>query len=181
MPSITLDIANIGNVNKRFEKLSQDVKTNIKNEVKASALKIQSDAKKNAPVNLGSLRNSIYIVSEDKGSNQYVFGVGSNASYAPYVEFGTGGKVKIPPGYEDYAAQFKNKEGGKFKDMVLALMEWGIRKGYIQAGKGARQHAYFMALKILAKGLRPQRFLIPAFEAEKSKLIQRIEKIIKNA
>jgi HK97 gp10 family phage protein len=181
MPSITIDIANFGSVNKRFEKLSQDVKNNIKDEIAASVLKIQSDAKKNAPVNLGTLRNSIYIAEEDKGANQYIFGVGSNASYAAYVEFGTGGKVRIPPGYENYAAQFKGKAGGKFNDMILALMEWGIRKGYITPGKGARQHAYFMALKILKKGLRAQGFLIPAFEAEKPKLIQRIEKIIKNA
>lgn len=181
MAAITLDIMNIDSVNKRFAKLSNDIKTNIKDEVAASCLKIQSDAKKLAPANLGTLRGSIYIAEEDKGPNKYVFGVGSNASYAAYVEFGTGGKVRIPSGYEDYAAQFKNKKGGKFKDMVLALMEWGIKKGYITPGKGARQHAYFMALKILSKGLRAQGFLIPAFEAEKPKLIQRIEKILKNA
>ena len=181
MAAITIDIANMTNVNKRFEKLSQDVKNNLKNEINASALKIQSDAKKLAPVNLGTLRNTIYLAEDSKSNNQYVFGVGSTASYAAYVEFGTGGKVRIPSGYENYAAQFKDKKGGKFKDMVLALMEWGIKKGYITPGKGARQHAYFMALKILKKGLRAQGFLIPAFEAERPKLIQRIEKILKNA
>jgi hypothetical protein len=38
-----------------------------------------------------------------------------------------------------------------------------------------------IALSILRKGLRPQPFLIPAFEQEKPKLKLRIEKIIKNA
>lgn len=180
MPSITLDITKIDSVNKRFAKLSEDVKTNIKNEVNASALKIQSDAKKLAPVNLGTLRNTIYLVEENKGSNEFIFGVGASASYAPYVEFGTGGKVSIPNGYQDYASQFKNKKGGKFKDMVLALTEWVLKKG-IASGKQSKSVAYAIALSILRKGMRPQPFLIPAFEAEKPKLIQRIEKILKNA
>ena len=181
MPSITLNITGSDHLLKRFEKLNTKAKNEIKDEVNASVLKIQSEAKKRAPVNLGTLRNSIYVVEQTMSNNKYVFGVGSSASYAPYVEFGTGGKVRIPAGYQDYASAFKNKSQGKFNDMVKALMEWGIRKGYIKAGKGARQHAYFMALKILAKGLRPQPFLIPSFEQEKGKLLQRIEKIIKNA
>jgi HK97 gp10 family phage protein len=180
MPSITLDIANIGNVNKRFEKLSQDVKNNLKNEVNASALKIQSDAKKMAPANLGTLRGSIYKDEVSKSPNEYMVTVGAATSYAAYVEFGTGGKVSIPNGYQDYAAQFKNKKGGKFKDMVLALTEWVLKKG-IASGKQSRSVAYAIAISILRKGMRAQPFLIPAFEAEKPKLIQRIEKILKNA
>jgi len=106
MPSITLDIANIGNVSKRFAKLSEDVKANLKNEVNASALKIQSDAKKLAPANLGTLRGSIYKDEISKSPNEYMFIVGAAAKYAAYVEFGTGGKVSIPNGYNDYATQF---------------------------------------------------------------------------
>jgi hypothetical protein len=180
MPSITIDIANFGSVNKRFEKLSQDVKNNIKDEVNASALKIQSDAKKLAPVNLGTLRGSIYKDEVSKSPNEYMVIVGAAAKYAPYVEFGTGGKVSIPNGYQDYALQFKNKSGGKFIDMVLALTEWVLKKG-IANGKQSKSLAYAIALSILRKGLRPQPFLIPAFETEKPKLIQRIEKILKNA
>jgi len=180
MPSITLDIANIGNVSKRFAKLSEDVKNNLKNEVNASALKIQSDAKKLAPANLGTLRGSIYKDEISKSANEYMFIVGAAAKYAAYVEFGTGGKVSIPNGYNDYATQFRNKKGGKFKDMVLALTEWVQKKG-IASGKQSKSVAYAIALSILRKGMRAQPFLIPAFEAEKPKLIQRIQKILKNA
>jgi len=180
MATITVDITGSTELLKKFDTLSTKVKTNIKDEVNASALKIQSDAKKLAPVNLGTLRNTIYLVEENKGSNQFVYGVGASASYAPYVEFGTGGKVSIPNGYQDYATQFKGKQGGKFKDMVLALTEWVLKKG-IASGKQSRSVAYAIALSILRKGMRAQPFLIPAFEAEKPKLIQRIEKILKNA
>jgi len=181
MPNITLNITGTTELLKRFEKLDAKAKTEIKNEINASALKIQSDAKKLAPINLGNLRNSIYLVEESKDNNKYVFGVGSSARYAPYVEFGTGGKVSIPNGFQDYAAQFKGKTNGTFKDMVLALTDWVQKKGITGKGKNARSVAYAIALSILRKGLRPQPFLIPAFEQEKSKLIQRIEKIIKNA
>lgn len=181
MSGITLEITGMDGILGKLNKFNKTVQTDIKDEVAASALKIQSDAKKAAPVNIGTLRNSIYMKPNIKSATQYMFTVGSSASYAPYIEFGTGGKVKILPGYEDYANRFKSKSHGKFNDMVKALMEWGLKKGYIKAGKGARQHAYFMALKILRKGLRAQAFLTPSFDKEKPKLKARILNIIKNA
>ena len=35
--------------------------------------------------------------------------VSVNAPYAPYVEFGTGGLVEIPQGFEELAAKFKGR------------------------------------------------------------------------
>ena len=181
MSAITFSITGSDHLLKRFEKLNTTAKNEVKDEVNASALKIQSDAKKLAPVNLGMLRNSIYLVEESRDNNKYVFGVGSSASYAPYVEFGTGGKVSIPAGFQDYATQFKGKGSGTFKDMVKALTMWVERKGLAESEKQSKSLAYAIALSILRKGLRPQPFLIPAFEQEKGKLLQRIEKIFKNA
>ena len=181
MASITIDIKGMSETLSKFDKYGKKVQTEIKDEVGASALKIYSDAKKNAPVNLGTLRNTIFIESVSPAANKFMFTIGARAKYAPYIEFGTGGKVRIPAGYETYASQFKTKTGGTFKEMVLALMEWGLKKGYIESGKGAKQHAYFMALKMLKNGLRPRAFLIPAFEQERPKLKLRIEKTIKDA
>jgi len=163
----------------KLSKLSTELKVDVSDEINASALKIENQAKRLAPVNFGQLRNSIYL-KEQKVEKGIVFTVGAKASYAPYVEFGTGGKVSIPAGFEELAGSFKGKKGGKFEDMVEALMKWGLAKGYIQSGKGARQHAFYMALKILKNGLRPQPFLIPAFEAEKPKLIKNILNVMKN-
>ena len=44
--------------------------------------------------------------------NQNGWSMINNASYAPYHEFGTGGMVEIPQGWETIAAQFKG-EGKK--------------------------------------------------------------------
>ena len=164
----------------KFDKYGKKVQAEIKDEVGASALKIQSDAKKLAPVNLGTLRNTIYLVEQSVSQTKFMFSVGASAKYAPFIEFGTGGKVSIPTGYESYASQFKGKTGGTFKEMVLALTEWVQKKG-IASGKQSKSAAYMIALSILRKGLRPQPFLIPAFEQERPKLKSRILNIIKNA
>jgi HK97 gp10 family phage protein len=196
MATITLDIKGINETLAKFNKLEKNVKAGIKNEVASSILNIYSDAKKLAPINIGTLRGSIFKDEVSKSENVFMFTVGAKASYAPYIEFGTGGKVSVPSGYADYAMQFKGKTGGKFIDMVKALAEWVSKKGITgtysvktqrRTGSKSTQNkqnlsaAYVIAISILRKGLRAQPFLIPAFEAEKPKLISKIENVIKNA
>lgn len=177
MAGFTFDIGNLSDVLKRLDTLEAKVQQDVKNEINASALNIQSGAKRLAPVNFGQLRNSIYL-KEQKVEKGVVFTIGSNASYAPYVEFGTGGKVSIPKGFEQLASGFKGKKAGTFKDMVQALTLWVKRKG-IGGGKD-KSIAYAIAISILRKGMRPQPFLIPSFEAEKPKMINNIKKAIQN-
>ena len=195
MDNITFEIKGINEVLNNFKQMDAKIQKEVKDEVNASALKIQSDAKKLAPINFGTLRGSIQL-NEVSSNDGFVYSVYTKLSYAPYVEFGTGGKVSIPAGYEDYAMQFKGKTGGKFIDMVKALAEWVANKGIVgtysvktqrRTGNKSNQYkqnmsaAYAMAISILKKGLRPQPYLIPAFEQEKPKLINRLENVIKNA
>ena len=177
MPKFTFNIGNLSEVLKKLDTLDAKVQQGVKDEVNASALNIQSGAKKLAPVNFGQLRNSIYL-KEQNVEKGYVFTVGSSASYAPYVEFGTGGKVSIPAGFEELASSFKGRKGGKFKDMVDALTLWVKAKG-IGGGKD-KSIAYAIAISILRRGMRPQPFLIPAFETEKPKMIKNILNVLKN-
>jgi HK97 gp10 family phage protein len=177
MGGFTFDITNISEVLGKLQSFDKKVQQDVKDEVNASALNIQSGAKRLAPVNLGQLRNSIYL-KEQKVDKGFVFTVGSNASYAPYVEFGTGGKVSIPAGFEELASGFKGKKAGTFKDMVQALTLWVRRKGI--GGGNDKSIAYAIAISILKKGMRPQPFLIPSFETEKPKMISNIKKAIEN-
>jgi HK97 gp10 family phage protein len=177
MGGFTFDITNISEVLGKLQSFDKKVQQDVKDEVNASALNIQSGAKRLAPVNLGQLRNSIYL-KEQKVDKGFVFTVGSNASYAPYVEFGTGGKVSIPAGFEQLASGFKGKKAGTFKDMVEALTLWVRRKGI--GGGNDKSIAYAIAISILKKGMRPQPFLIPSFETEKPKMINNIKKAIEN-
>ena len=140
MDQITFDIKGIDKLYNKFKSLDTKSKSSIKNEFNASALKIQADAKKVVVVDNGFLRNSIYL--KETGTNdKFVYTVGAKAKYAPYVEFGTGGLVSVPAGYDQLALMFKGK---------------GIRK----------------------INLRARPFLIPAFEQEKPRLIERLKKLL---
>jgi len=157
----------------KLNKLSTALKEDVGNEINASALKIENQAKRLAPVNLGQLRGSI---NTDR-INELTYSIAANASYAPYVEFGTGPQISVPADFASYSQQFKGKSGGKFKDMVEALTLWVKRKG-VGNGKNDKGLAYVIALSILKKGMRPQPFLIPAYEMEKPKLIQRLNQLL---
>lgn len=156
-----------------LKNIDTKLKQDVGDEINASALNILTGAKRLAPVNFGQLRNQIALVKE----SELTYGVESKASYSPYLEFGTGPQVSVPADFTAYAAQFKGKKGGKFKDMVEALMLWVKRKG-IGNGKNEKGIAYAIARSILRKGIRPQPFLIPSYETEKPKLIQRLKKLL---
>ena len=61
----------------------------------------------NESVDQGQLRLSIGKTTARVSYNRSFFF--SNAPYAAYVEFGTGGGVRIPNGFSDMAAPFKGK------------------------------------------------------------------------
>ena len=170
---VVVNISGLDSIKNALDKVGNSVKIDLSREINASALTIQNQAKKKAPVNFGQLRNGIVLVKD----SDLTFTIESKASYSPYVEFGTGGKVSVPTDFQAYAQTFRGGKGGKFKDMVEALALWVKRKG-IGNGKNDKGLAYVIALNILRKGLRPQPFLIPAYKEELPKLLQRLKKLI---
>ena len=105
---ISFKIEGLDALIKKLGKLPIQVEKEVANEVNASALNIQSKARRASPVDNGILRNSIQLESILK-DKRIIYTVGSRLKYAPYVEFGTGGEVNVPAGYEDFAIQFKGK------------------------------------------------------------------------
>ena len=189
---LTINLSGQAEVLKSLRDKLFDTNSRLTEVIQKGAFDIERDAKVLARVDLGRLRASITVemVSDEEAR------IGTNVEYAPYVEFGTGGKVSIPIGYESYASQFKGKSDGTFTDMVKALAEWVKKKGIVasysiktqrRVGNKANNEkkdnatAWAIAISIIKKGLRPQPFLIPAFEQEKPKLKSRILNIIKNA
>ena len=192
MAGVFFDVSGVDVLMTKINKMSERIQNDVLNEFNASALNIQSNAKKYAPVNIGTLRNSIQL-KEELSNGQLVFTIGSKLSYAPYIEFGTGGKVTIPVGYEQFARQFKGNKGGTFAQLLEALVQWVKRKGIVgtysvktgrrTGGKTIQQKqnesaAYAIAISILRKGLRPQPFLIPAYEQEIPKLKDNLKRIL---
>lgn len=132
-----LNLTGIKEVENALKVMDKHLRQDVGDEINSSALKIMSDAKRLAPIDLGFLRGQISI----EPINDLTYEVEAKAKYSAYIEFGTGGEVNVPAGYEDLAIRFKGR---------------GIRK----------------------VNIRPQPFLIPSYETEKPKLIDRLKKLL---
>jgi HK97 gp10 family phage protein len=89
----------------KLEKADKKVTEGVHEVLKNGSKVIANEAKKDVPVKTGKLKSSI-------GTDQLgylTFEINAKEDYAPYVEFGTGGKVKVPAGLELYAIQFKGE------------------------------------------------------------------------
>jgi HK97 gp10 family phage protein len=132
-----INLTGIKEVENALKTMDKHLRQDVGDEINSSALNIMSSAKRLAPIDLGFLRGQISI----EPVNDLTYEVEAKAKYSAYIEFGTGGEVRIPAGYEDLAIMFK--------------------------GRGIR-----------TVNIRPQPFLIPSFEAEKPKLIDRLKKLL---
>lgn len=93
----------------KLDKMRSFESKTVSNELGKTGLEIVRLAKRAAPVDKGALKQSISTQRSGKSVN-----VVAAANYAPYVEFGTGGRVDLTDMTElgipeSYAAQFKGK------------------------------------------------------------------------
>ena len=105
--SIKINQSDLAKLKSKLDNLRKFDKRTLSNELGKTAFDIVRKAKKSAPVDKGTLKQSIR--SELKGKTVEVI---AGAHYAPYIEFGTGGEVKLDDMLElgipsSYAEQFK--------------------------------------------------------------------------
>jgi HK97 gp10 family phage protein len=113
--SIKIDKSDLAQLKKKLDNLRAFDKKTLTNELGSAGLDIARIAKRAAPVDKGTLRQS--IKSEKKGKTVEII---AGAKYAPYVEFGTGSFVTLDDMLElgipsSYAAQFKGSKPGYMK------------------------------------------------------------------
>ena len=168
MAGFALDISGIKGVEAAIKKIDSKATKGLSDELNAASLNIEKSAKRLAPGNLGKLRQSI---NHDTGNDLFK-AVFSTVEYAPYVEFGTAGKkksqVKVPAGYEAFAAQYKAK-GKSGKGLWSAIVFWIKRKGIDP------KYTFPIFRAILNNGVPAQPFMIPAYEKEKPALLKRLK------
>ena len=107
--NLKIDQSDLNKLKNKLDKMRAFESKTLSNELGKTGLEIVRLAKRSAPVDNGALKQSISAQRSGKSIN-----VVAAAHYAPYVEFGTGGRVDltdmtqlgIPP---SYAAQFKGK------------------------------------------------------------------------
>ena len=116
MARINVELKGADKLIRKINRFGDVAKKEVEGETMIAAENIVTNAKLAAPVGTpestgikgyigGTLRQSIaYTKVED-----LTYRIFAAAKYAPYIEFGTGGKVMIPPGFESLAAQFKGR------------------------------------------------------------------------
>jgi HK97 gp10 family phage protein len=170
---MNLKLTGVQKMINQLAKVENEISAEVDAELQSSLNKMTKDAKRAAPANFGQLRNSIGSRNESK----LRYSLFASAWYAPYVEFGTRGKVKVPTELEGVA---KNTQGrpsrGNFKAFVESIYLWGRHKRIIK--KGDKNHAVNIARKIYINGIAPQPYLWPAFVAERSKLVSNIRAVV---
>jgi len=172
MSSITIDIKDIKKLEEILGKLDSKVKDDLDFIVKATADDTQRLARQKAPSDIGAIKRSFSTEKEKELS--YV--IKNNMPYAPYVEFGTGGKYN-PGEWDDFASQFQKgnyKIKGTFEEGVQAIADWLGRHG------GNPEDAVGVLFSILKNGISPQPFLWPAFKIGRKQLEQEITDYVNN-
>jgi len=170
-----MEIKGLSGVVSELRAFGKDIEKRINAETEAIAFQMEKDAKERAPKNFGKLAQSI---SHEKIEDMH-WKVTVNASYGPYMEFGTGYKVKVPPEFAEIAMQFKSGgqggvpgKGQSFQDGLDSITEWCKAKGIpiIQAK--------WIFLKILGAGVTPQPFLYPAWVKGKADYLKNLQKLL---
>ena len=111
--NIKINASDLSKLNKKLDKLRAFESQKVSNELGKTGLEIVRLAKRSAPVDKGTLKQSISAQRSGKTVN-----VIAAAHYAPYVEFGTGDDVDLDDMLRlgipaRYAKQFKGKTGRK--------------------------------------------------------------------
>lgn len=100
-----INIAGVKELRARLNSVSKEVHKEVLGEIKDAAQKWVAFSKRDAPIDLGKLRQNITAdISPSWGAS-----VISNANYSPYIEWGTITKVYVPGELAEYAIQFKGR------------------------------------------------------------------------
>ena len=107
MLSIEFNKQSLNAFYKYLKDLEGDVADYVRAEIEDSILAIETDAANDVPVDTGALKNSIQSTPIKATKDQITGGVEVGANYSPYVEFGTGTRVKVPSELSAFASQYK--------------------------------------------------------------------------
>ena len=99
-------IKGLDKVFKDLSKLGADVDKKVALITRSNAQEIVVDARQRAPIDLGKLRQGI---NSEKDKNTFNYKIFAREKYSAYMEFGTGGMVKVPSELKEIAIQFKGK------------------------------------------------------------------------
>lgn len=100
---LDIELQGVDNLLKRLGEMEREMTDSIDKAMTSSIIEMNAQQRRDTPVDTGRLRmGNMFDVSNKLSKQLY-----NDIEYAPYVEFGTGGLVSVPPGLEEIAIQFK--------------------------------------------------------------------------
>lgn len=93
----------------RINKLRSELKEEVIEEIHATALDIQGDAREALQGGITDYGRLAQSIQARKQPNGVLLVAGSGVVYAPYIEWGTGKLVQVPDDEKSYAILFKGK------------------------------------------------------------------------
>lgn len=115
---IRIKIEGIDEATKNINRINEEAKKAIKEEVGSSILRIQDSAKERVPVDTGALRNSIIVNFYGEMSAESV----AKMPYAEAVEFGT-----IKMAAQPYMTPAAEEERPKFKQALEKALRENLK------------------------------------------------------
>jgi hypothetical protein len=174
MSAVKFDIKGLDKLQKKISELPKELQEEVVGEVQAWGYDVNAEQigliSQQKIKDLGALQQNTKAVPKPDGVELI-----SNVYYAPYIEFGTGAKVKVPAELNDYASQFRGKKRGDFRTFVKALEAWLKRKG------GNPKFAFIAALNIIKNGQEARPYFFPPYLRKRKELTSRINAVIKKA
>ena len=100
---LSFNVSGIEGVQKALDRKVEALTKGLDRELTASAFEINEKQITYTPVDTGRLRGANVVEMPEPLHKVLI----NNVDYAPYIEFGTGGKVSVPAELTDIALQFK--------------------------------------------------------------------------
>jgi hypothetical protein len=188
MASVSVKVTGLKEVQAQVKAFQAKLEKVVDKEVQDTVDKWVKQARRDAPKNYGRLAGDITRKKNGTADHSMV----SNASYSPYLEFGTKGNYKPIPGID--ASQFKGKGEKGNLSLYDAILEW-VKKKQIagrysvktrrRVGKKSdrqkenEQMAFAIMLSILKNGIKAQPFFFK--QANQEELVKAVEQAIKQA
>ena len=108
-PSVNIDPVSVQKTIRSLDQFDRDVRNKVWQLMYSAGQRIRGQAERRAPVGVTAGLKTGMKLDYDKEKMEVE--VWNPWEYAPFVEFGTGTKVSVPPGYEEFAMQFYRGPG----------------------------------------------------------------------
>jgi HK97 gp10 family phage protein len=171
-----LQVKGIDALIKKMDRLATDVQLEVQAELNDWANQTAANAKMLVSSNSSDEGMLLRSINANYGNGSA--SVTASTKYAAYIEFGTRKYAAayvstLPADWQTFAATFKGKTGGTFKQFLLSIIAWVGRKGI------DKKLAYPIARKIMIDGIKAKPFLYPSVNKTLPVLIKNLKAIFK--